>query len=109
MFGAALFGFTLAWNEFERTYLVTGPIATLPMQLYTVMTATVFQPYIFALGVLTTLFSFVLIALFLLVSGVAVRRRGRRSSRTTPPGTSRWRRRRPTRRPRAVTSPARVR
>ena len=38
------------------------------------MTATVFQPYIFALGVLTTLFSFVLIALFLIVSGVAVRR-----------------------------------
>ena len=74
VFGAALFGFTLAWNEFERTYLVTGPIATLPTQLYTVMTATVFQPYIFALGVLTTLFSFVLIALFLLVSGVAVRR-----------------------------------
>jgi putative spermidine/putrescine transport system permease protein len=74
VFGAALFGFTLAWNEFERTYLVTGPVATLPTQLYTVMTATVFQPYIFALGVLTTLFSFVLIVLFLLVSGVAVRR-----------------------------------
>ena len=74
VFGAALFGFTLAWNEFERTYLVTGPIATLPTQLYTVMTATVFQPYIFALGVLTTLFSFLLIAIFLLVSGVAVRR-----------------------------------
>ena len=74
VFGAALFGFTLAWNEFERTYLVTGPVATLPTELYTVMTATVFQPYIFALGVLTTLFSFVLIALFLLVSGIAVRR-----------------------------------
>jgi ABC-type spermidine/putrescine transport system permease subunit II len=74
VFGAALFGFTLAWNEFERTYLVTGPVATLPTQLYTVMTATVFQPYIFALGVLTTLFSFLLIALFLIVSGVAVRR-----------------------------------
>ena len=39
-----------------------------------VMTATVFQPYIFALGVLTTLFSFVLIAVFLIVSGLAVRR-----------------------------------
>ena len=38
------------------------------------MTATVFQPYIFALGVLTTLFSFVLIAIFLLVSGLAIRR-----------------------------------
>ncbi len=53
---------------------MTGPIATLPTELYTVMTATVFQPYIFALGVLTTLFSFVLIALFLVVSGIAVRR-----------------------------------
>jgi putative spermidine/putrescine transport system permease protein len=74
VFGAALFGFTLAWNEFERTYLVTGPVATLPTELYTVMTATVFQPYIFALGVLTTLFSFVLIAIFLLVSGLAIRR-----------------------------------
>jgi ABC-type spermidine/putrescine transport system permease subunit II len=74
VFGAALFGFTLAWNEFERTYLVTGPVVTLPVQLYTVMTATVFQPYIFALGVLTTLFAFVLIVLFLIVSGIAVRR-----------------------------------
>lgn len=74
VFGAALFGFTLAWNEFERTFLVTGPTATLPTELYTVMTATVFQPYIFALGVLTTLFSFLLIALFLLVSGLSVRR-----------------------------------
>ncbi len=74
VFGAALFGFTLAWNEFERTYLVTGYISTLPVQLYTVMTATVFQPYIFALGVLTTLFSIILIALFLAVSSVAVRR-----------------------------------
>ena len=74
VFGAALFGFTLAWNEFERTYLVTGPVSTLPTELYTVMTATVFQPYIFALGVLTTLFSFMLIALFLVVSGIAVRR-----------------------------------
>ena len=74
VFGAALFGFTLAWNEFERTYLVTGPVSTLPTELYNVMTASVFQPYIFALGVLTTLFSFVLIALFLVVSGLAVRR-----------------------------------
>jgi len=74
VFGAALFGFTLAWNEFDRTYLVTGPVATLPTQLYSVMTSAVFQPYIFALGVLTTLFSFVLIALFLVVSGIAVRR-----------------------------------
>jgi putative spermidine/putrescine transport system permease protein len=74
VFGAALFGFTLAWNEFDRTYLVTGPVATLPTQLYSVMTSAVFQPYIFALGVLTTLFSFVLIGLFLLVSGIAVRR-----------------------------------
>ena len=31
------------------------------------MTATVFQPYIFALGVLTTVFSFLLIAVFLIV------------------------------------------
>jgi ABC-type spermidine/putrescine transport system permease subunit II len=74
VFGAALFGFTLAWNEFDRTYLVTGPVATLPTQLYSVMTSAVFQPYIFALGVLTTVFSFVLIVLFLIVSGIAVRR-----------------------------------
>jgi len=74
VFGAALFGFTLAWNEFERTYLVTGPVSTLPTELYNVMTASVFQPYIFALGVLTTLFSIILIALFLAVSSAAVRR-----------------------------------
>ena len=86
VFGAALFGFTLAWNEFERTYLVTGPVATLPTQLYTVMTATVFQPYIFALGVLTTLFSFVLIA------HLPARQRRRRAARAGEGGRGRHRR-----------------
>lgn len=33
VFGAALFGFTLSWNEFERTLLVS-PTNTLPLEIF---------------------------------------------------------------------------
>ena len=33
VFGAALFGFTLSWNEFERTLLIS-PTPTLPLEIY---------------------------------------------------------------------------
>ena len=74
VFGAALFGFTLAWNEFERTFLVSGPTQTLPLEIFRITSASVLRPYVYSLGVLTTLFSFLLIALFLVATSIAARR-----------------------------------
>ncbi len=74
VFGAALFGFTLAWNEFERTFLVAGPTQTLPLEIFRITSASVLRPYVYSLGVLTTLFSFLLIAIFLVVTSIAARR-----------------------------------
>lgn len=76
VFGAALFGFTLAWNEFERTFLVAGPTQTLPLEIFRITSASVLRPYVYSLGVLTTLFSFALIIIFLTVSRVSQRRSG---------------------------------
>ena len=77
VFGAGLFGFTLALNEFERTFLVSGTINTLPLQLYIITSASVLRPYVYSLGVVTILISFLLIALFLLVSALTGRQKAR--------------------------------
>ncbi len=75
VFGAALFGFTLALNEFERTFLVSGTVNTLPLQLYIITSSSVLRPYVYSLGVVTILLSFLLIALFLVVSAITGRRK----------------------------------
>jgi putative spermidine/putrescine transport system permease protein len=77
VFGAGLFGFTLALNEFERTFLVSGAINTLPLQLYIITSSSVLRPYVYSLGVVTVLISFALIALFLVVSAVTGRKKDR--------------------------------
>ena len=77
VFGAGLFGFTLALNEFERTFLVSGTINTLPLQLYIITSASVLRPYVYSLGVVTILISFLLIALFLVVSALTGRQKAR--------------------------------
>lgn len=77
VFGAGLFGFTLALNEFERTFLVSGSINTLPLELYIITSSSVLRPYVYSLGVVTILISFGLIALFLIVSAVTGRKKAR--------------------------------
>lgn len=77
VFGAGLFGFTLALNEFERTFLVSGSIITLPLQLYIITSSSVLRPYVYSLGIVTILISFLLIALFLVVSAVTGRKKAR--------------------------------
>lgn len=74
VFGAGLFGFTLAWNEFERTFLVAGATQTLPLEIFRITSASVLRPYVYSLGVLTTLFSFLLILVFLGISRLNQRR-----------------------------------
>lgn len=64
LIGVGLFGFTLSYDEFARTLLTAGSYNTLPLEIFG-MTTSVTTPVLYALGTLTTLFSFVIIALFM--------------------------------------------
>ncbi|MDE0695721.1 MAG: ABC transporter permease [Boseongicola sp.] len=79
LIGVALFGFTLSYDEFARTLLTAGSHNTLPLEIFG-MTTNVTTPVIFALGTLTTAFSFVVIGIFILVLWLSGRRRVRRGS-----------------------------
>jgi len=79
LIGVALFGFTLSYDEFARTLLTSGSQNTLPLEIFG-MTTNVTSPVIFALGTLTTVFSFLVIAAFLLVAWLMDRRRKRQGS-----------------------------
>ncbi|MDQ2104595.1 ABC transporter permease [Azospirillum isscasi] len=74
LIGVGLFGFTLSYDEFARTLMTAGSFNTLPLEIYG-MTTNVTTPVLYALGTLTTLFSFTVIGLFL--AGVAILRRRR--------------------------------
>ena len=62
MIGVSLLTFTLSYDEFTRTSLVSGQDNTLPLEIFG-MTTNVTSPALYALGTLTTLFSFSLIAI----------------------------------------------
>lgn len=79
LIGVALFGFTLSYDEFARTLLTAGSYNTLPLEIYG-MTTNVTTPVIFALGTLTTVFSFVIIGIFLLTLTYLQRRRANAGS-----------------------------
>jgi putative spermidine/putrescine transport system permease protein len=72
LFGAALFGFTLTWNDFDRTVLLVLD-NTLPLQIVGLIQAAALRPDLYALGTATTLVSLAVIALLLIV--IAVRSR----------------------------------
>lgn len=71
--GAALFGFTLSWKEFERTLLVS-PTNTLPLEIYGELISATLQPNLYALGVITTFGTILLVFLMLIIVAVIVRR-----------------------------------
>jgi putative spermidine/putrescine transport system permease protein len=73
VFGAALFGFTLSWNEFERTLLVS-PTATLPLEIYGGLISAPLQPYFYALGVITTFATIALVFAMLIIVAFIIRR-----------------------------------
>lgn len=79
LIGVALFGFTLSYDEFARTLLTAGSYNTLPLEVFG-MTTNVTSPVIYALGTLTTLFSFAIIGVFLLGAWVMAKRRARLGS-----------------------------
>jgi putative spermidine/putrescine transport system permease protein len=59
--GVGLFGFTLSYDEFARTLMTSGTFNTLPLEIYG-MTTNVTTPVLYALGTVTTVFSFLVIA-----------------------------------------------
>jgi putative spermidine/putrescine transport system permease protein len=79
LIGVALFGFTLSYDEFARTLLTAGSKNTLPLEIYG-MTTNVTTPVIFALGTLTTIFSFAIIATFLIALVIMNRKHARLGS-----------------------------
>ncbi len=62
LIGIGLLAFTLSYDEFTRTSLVSGQNNTLPLEVFG-MTTNVTSPALYALGTLTTLFSFTMIAI----------------------------------------------
>ena len=70
---AGLFGFTLSYDEFARTTLLAGEYNTLPLDINASMTQRI-RPTLFALGTASTLFSLLMIGLFLLVYTVLAKR-----------------------------------
>ncbi|MFP5078115.1 ABC transporter permease [Rhizobium sp. YIM 134829] len=64
LIGVGLFGFTLSYDEFARTLMTAGTYNTLPLEIYG-MTTNVTTPVLYALGTVTTLFSFTIILLAL--------------------------------------------
>ena len=78
LLGVALFGFTLSYDEFARTLLTAGSYNTLPLEIFG-MTTNVTTPVIFALGTLTTIFSFCIIGVFFLAVWVLSRRKDKSS------------------------------
>jgi putative spermidine/putrescine transport system permease protein len=74
--GVALLGFSLSYDEIARSSLTIGEKNTLPLEIYG-MTTNVTSPSLYALGTVTTVFSFIVIALFLVVCGYLGRRQAR--------------------------------
>ena len=62
--GVALFGFTLSYDEFPRSWLTVGPNNTLPLEIWA-MTTNITSPALYALGTVTTAISFVVIGVAL--------------------------------------------
>ncbi len=79
LIGVALFGFTLSYDEFARTLLTSGSYNTLPLEIYG-MTTNVTTPVLYALGTLTTVFSLLMIGVFLCIAWFSARRKARAGS-----------------------------
>jgi putative spermidine/putrescine transport system permease protein len=70
---AMLFAFTLSYDEFSRTLFASGRELTLPLAIYGTFSVEI-HPNIFAFGVLTTLFSLALLAVYAILMSASVRR-----------------------------------
>lgn len=76
LFGSLLFGFTLSWNEYDRTALLVGSGQnTLPVQIFALTLGSVIRPDLYALGTGTTLLSLLVVFIFLVAAGLWLRGR----------------------------------
>jgi putative spermidine/putrescine transport system permease protein len=75
--GIGMFGFTLSWDEIARSSQAMGDLNTLPLELQG-LTTTVTTPVIYALGTVTTVVSFGVMALTLALVWAWRRRAGAR-------------------------------
>ena len=70
IFGAFLFGFTLMWNDYDRTVLFQNASTdTLPLTIGGLTFTGAIRPDLYALGTATTLVSLLAIGLLLVVAG----------------------------------------
>lgn len=74
----ALFGFTLSYDEFPRSWQTVGPYNTLPLEIWA-MTTNVTSPALYALGTVTTGISFGVIGFAIGSIAIIQRRRTRRA------------------------------
>jgi len=72
----ALFGFTLSYDEFSRSLQTSGPLNTLPLEIWS-MTLNVTSPSLYALGTVTTLASFLIIGVCLAAITMMQKKRAR--------------------------------
>ena len=78
LFGCFLFGFTLSWNEYDRTALVIASGEnTLPVQIFSFTVASVIRPDLYALGTATIAFALLVVSIALVFASIRLRRRGR--------------------------------
>ncbi|MEM1076722.1 MAG: ABC transporter permease [Pseudomonadota bacterium] len=70
---AMLFALTLSYDEFPRTLFTGGSDVTMPIAIYGTFAVEI-HPNLFAFGVLTTLFSFALLAVYGILMGLSVRK-----------------------------------
>jgi putative spermidine/putrescine transport system permease protein len=67
VFGALLFGFTLTWNDYDRTVLNVVGDPTLPLRIVGLIQESALRPDLYALGTATTAVSLALVAVLLIV------------------------------------------
>jgi putative spermidine/putrescine transport system permease protein len=77
LLGSFLFGFTLAWNEYDRTALLAAGENTLPLEIFALTVGSVIRPDLYALGTATTAVSLLAVAIFLVGAAIVLRRRAR--------------------------------
>jgi putative spermidine/putrescine transport system permease protein len=66
--------FTLSYDEYARTTLTIGPLNTLPLEIYALISSAT-SPTLFAIGTLTTAASFLIITTTLVLVFRMQRRR----------------------------------
>jgi len=77
VFGCFLFGFTLTWNDYDRTVLLLSGFdtATLPIQIFGLTFSQAIRPDLYALGAATTAITLLIILVMLVGVTLLARRR----------------------------------